>query len=263
MVNGFKINNVRVYGVEEALVAQGYPMMTGDMFDYSEDELEFRDGAVYVKDSDELVRKVNAKATASLAGCKPGTGHDSFLKGIVIAFDVKYPVYWTPQFQRYHFMEITSSSSTMHRLAQMEIDTAFSDNTPKWAINNIKKMVDAYNKAVELEKTESNVLIVESYKESLMNEYGLLMCEVTTENIDDIVKFHNRGIFTTKEYFNRIVAACPQGLMKTMRVVTNALQIKTICVQRKNHKLPEWRYFCEYMGTLPFWKTVGVDPLNF
>lgn len=43
----------------------------------------------------------------------------------------------------------------------------------------------------------------------------------------------------------------PVGFRLTARMTTNYRQLKTIYHQRKNHRLPEWRTFCEWIKTLP------------
>ena len=56
--------------------------------------------------------------------------------------------------------------------------------------------------------------------------------------------------------FQRIVASCPMGLMLKARITTNYLQLKTILQQRKNHKLVEWRMFCQWVEELPEFKVL-------
>ena len=46
----------------------------------------------------------------------------------------------------------------------------------------------------------------------------------------------------------QILSNIPAGLMMTSRMTTNILQLKSIYSQRKNHKLPEWREFCEWIN---------------
>ena len=48
-----------------------------------------------------------------LANCKYGTGHDNFLKGVIVQFDMSYTQYFTPQMQRYNWIDIISSQSKM------------------------------------------------------------------------------------------------------------------------------------------------------
>ena len=93
-----KISNVKIYGLEESIVASGYPMLSKA---YSVGEFEDR-----VADINSIVFfEGNSKAdlteaekrikTAKHLGSVPnGTGHDNFLRGIVVQYDVKYPVYY-------------------------------------------------------------------------------------------------------------------------------------------------------------------------
>jgi hypothetical protein len=41
-------------------------------------------------------------------------------------------------------------------------------------------------------------------------------------------------------------------------MTTNYRQLKTIYHQRKNHRLPEWREFCEWILTLPLFKALCI-----
>ena len=48
--------------------------------------------------------------------------HDNALTGIRVSFDVILSI--GLQFQRYHFADIVTSSSKMHRLLKMDLDKA-------------------------------------------------------------------------------------------------------------------------------------------
>ena len=270
--NGFKVTNVRVYDLCESMVAQGYPMMT-EFVDYDDAELFYdEDRKIIVAkepDADKyVVRKVNEKVVSSLAGCESGSGHDNFLKGILVAFDLHYPVYWTPQFQRYSHASITSSSSSMWRLTNMDMRTAFTDNTPDWIKSSMKHMVDIYNAAnkAQIAERDETFYIVESYPNKNTDRepnYTILRSREVEPFVNDLdLDSVAWKMFTVKEFYLRIVATCPQGLMKTMRITTNALQLKTMIKQRKHHKLPEWHVFCEVLGSLPFWDTIKYNPLK-
>ena len=102
-----EIKNVKVYDLEESIKASSYPMYVG----------QTPQGVSF----DDLVQKDFSRAHR-LGSVPSGSGHDSFLKGIGVNFDVTAPQYWWPQFQRYHFADIVSSQSKMHRLTKMDID---------------------------------------------------------------------------------------------------------------------------------------------
>jgi len=38
----------------------------------------------------------------------------------------------------------------------------------------------------------------------------------------------------------------------TARMTTNYRQLKTIYAQRRNHLLPDWQMFCDWIETLPY-----------
>ena len=84
--------NVNVYGVTESVVASGYPMQVRvDKFDADVDT---------TYSGIERMKK--------LGNTDIGTGHDNALLGIVVQFDVCFPVKVWTEFQRYHFADIVS-----------------------------------------------------------------------------------------------------------------------------------------------------------
>lgn len=185
-----RVSNVEVSGLAKAIGASGYPKTVKVT------------NAIRIKDE---------YRAQKLGRAKHGSGHDCFLKGIVVQFDVTYPEYWSPQFQRYHFADIVSSQSKMHMI--LEFDLASSCN----------KYVDP----IVIE-------VVNEYKRRFNN----------TEDPEE--KYM---------YFMKIVSNLPMGFEKTMRVVTNYLQLKTIYSQRRDHKLREdWGAFCGWILTLPLFQ---------
>ena len=80
-----KIDNGRVYDMAESIKASGYPM------------------------SEDVDLGVDMKRAEKLAHVPAGSGHDCYLKGIVVNADVTVPQYFWLQFGRYHFADIVSS----------------------------------------------------------------------------------------------------------------------------------------------------------
>ena len=70
------ISNVRVYGLKESIAASRYPM--------SIHEIDM-DCEVALDEAVELQEPVAKK----LGAAKSGSGHDCYLKGIVVQFDIK------------------------------------------------------------------------------------------------------------------------------------------------------------------------------
>ena len=110
-----QIKNVKVYGLEESILASGYPMQTGepvDLEDIFDPAVSKLNNYLYagIDDSKDVVR------AKKLAKTPVGSGHNNFLKGIIVQFDLQYPEYFSPQLQRYHWVDIVSSQSKMHKI---------------------------------------------------------------------------------------------------------------------------------------------------
>lgn len=174
------IHNTVIYGLYESVRASRYPMAT---------DIEACPDTVT-----ESVKK--------LARCKTGTGHDQFLTGIVVQFDLTFTVKAWTEAERYHFFEFVSSQSTMHRITKFDLDKAYIEYVDPRIIATMKDLVRRYN------------------------------ADPTPEN------------YLTVLYSN------PCGFRLTARMSTNYRQLKTIYQQRRTHRLPEWRAFCEWIRTL-------------
>ena len=63
----------------------------------------------------------------------------------------------------------------------------------------------------------------------------------------------------TAENYLRLLYNIPSGFQLTARMTTNYRQLKTIYFQRKTHRLPEWRRFCEWIEELPMFKELILN----
>ena len=119
------VNNVKIYGLENSFRVSKFPMQV-DINNCTE---EFTD-------------KIK-----SLASCEKGSGHDNFLKGIVVQFDLSYTVKAWTEAERYHWFDIVSSQSSMHRISKMNYDECFcnyvTDNT-KTEMERLKEIYNNY-----------------------------------------------------------------------------------------------------------------------
>ena len=105
-----KVTNIEVYDLGQSMFASGYPMQTEIITGGDADQWE----ATVCRATRLAVRPANS-------------GHANFLKGILVSMDVSGTIKWWEQAQRYHFLTIVSSQSTMHRITQMDPDKCTSD----------------------------------------------------------------------------------------------------------------------------------------
>lgn len=125
--NMVEISNVEVYDLKQSVIASGFAMRT-EKPEYTDEEFE----------------KSLARAM-KLAKAGGGSGHSNFRKGIRVSFDIKYPSYFTPELQRYSFMDIVTSSSKMHRLVKMDMDACFNKYVLPERKAHMKFLIGQYN----------------------------------------------------------------------------------------------------------------------
>ena len=188
------VSNVRVYGLDEAIRAAKYPKAV---------EL---DGLTA-----ELTKGIKACST-----CPTGTGHDNFLKGIIVQFDLTISEKAWLQAERYRFLDFVSSCSMMHKLQNMNPRTQCNRYVDPRVIDVLNEKIGEYNRLLNVRKE------------------GIA---VTDE--------------TLKEARLEMLYNAPLGFELTAAMTTNYLQLKTILQQRRNHLLPDWQMFCDWIETLP------------
>ena len=121
------VNNTKVYDLAESIVASGYPMIahyepnhTAGVVACVKSYLEA--AATTAGHEFEETAKPHIERAVRLANAKDGSGHKTFMSGILVSMDVTASNVWWLQFGRYHFAQIVSSQSKMHRLKQLAED---------------------------------------------------------------------------------------------------------------------------------------------
>lgn len=133
-----RISNIKVYDLVESILACRNSMRIEPREDLEPSqayavEMESKDFV------DSLARAVK------LCTNPVNSGEINFLKGIRVSFDIVYPQYFTPELQRYVFIDIISSSSKMHRLSAITEKGGFNKYTDPRSIGVLQELLDAYN----------------------------------------------------------------------------------------------------------------------
>ena len=87
---------------------------------------------------------------------KSGSGHNSMFKGVTFNMVIDFPLYWLKEYQRYHFTDIISSQSTMHKILEFNLDDMFTVEVDPRAIEIIKDLKEQYN--LEQDKDKKKVI---------------------------------------------------------------------------------------------------------
>ena len=123
------IANTKVYGLDESIVRAKYPMSVD----------------ISILNSD------ITKGILALSNCEKGTGHDQWLTGVIVQFDLTYTVKAWTEAERYTWLDFISSQSTMHRIAKFDLDNQYSEYTDPRSIAIVKELVEKYNETKDPE----------------------------------------------------------------------------------------------------------------
>ena len=186
-----------VYDFDLSVKASSYPMLK-----------LYKQGNEY----EELTEKDVARAT-KLAKTPIGSGHDCFLKGILVSFDLTLSLKCWTEAERYTFLNFVSSMSSL-KLTETDSNISFVEYTDPMAIQALESRMKVYKE----NKTRDNWL--------------------------------------------RMDYSIPSGILLTARMTTNYMQLKTIYDQRRNHRLPEWQEFCDWIETLPHSEWITLQGVN-
>ena len=118
------ISNINVYGIENAVRGSKFPMST-DIESLNSDIVE---------------------RTKKLGQSPIGAGHDNYLNGIIVQFDLTFTVKAFVEAERYHFLDFISSQSTMHRITRFDLDNAYIEYVDPRIIEIMKEKVEEYNR---------------------------------------------------------------------------------------------------------------------
>ena len=217
-----EIKDVKVYELEECVIASGYAMKT-EPINYEEEDGKLNH---YKR----CIKLVQASKNSDIH-C-----HDNFLTGIRVSFDIKYPQYLSPEMQRYHFFDIVTSMSKMHRLLKLDIKKSCNKYVNQTAIDNVMKLIENYN--------------------AILNDPIELSAEYDSDLVFTGINGETYKINSKEDAlyvaWMQVIANCPLGLELWMRVSTNYKQLQTIYYQRRHHKLKEdWGAVIKMIEELP------------
>lgn len=198
------ISNVEIHGLNRAICTAKYPK------------------AVNLSQlNNELTKGIKA-----CANCETGEGHDNFLKGIIVQFDLTFSNKAWVEAERYHFLDFISSQSTMHKITKFNIKDQCNQYVDPRIIDIVQEKINEYNRLSAL---------------NLKNEPSKERREILNE------------------LYLEILYNVPAGFELTAGMTTNYQQLKTIYQQRRFHLLPDWQIFCDWCETLPLFKELCVD----
>lgn len=162
--------------------------------------------------------------------CNAGTDHRKFMRMITVYMDVTAPLYWWKEMDQYRVGQTTNSCSTMHKIADKEF--TFDDFSVEQLLG---REDDPFTVPVSSDGTKLSPL-------------GLMA------DIINILNGCREKYLETKDkkYWWQMIQLLPSSYNQRRTVMLNYEVLANIYKSRKNHKLDEWRDFCNWIESLPY-----------
>lgn len=220
------IENIETYGWEAAVRGMRNPMNSWDMSDSNfSDECHNKSSEVKCVDCEYfcgagricLPYIGDNDLTLMRKLARAGSDHGKFLRMITVTMDITAPLYWWKEFDTYKVGTVTNSCSTMHKIHTKEFDA-----------NDFS----------------TDHLYLESH---------YLICRI----IERLNFCREQYIKTNdKSWWWQMIQLLPSSYNQRRTVQINYAVALNIYNARKNHKLDEWRIFCDEIKKLPYFEKI-------
>lgn len=150
-----------------------------------------------------------------------GSEHAKFMRQIFVSVDITAPIFWWKEADTYKVGTVANSTSTMHKLTAAPITK-------------------------EMFEFDNEIFLI-----------GLKDKDTVQKFIDDAVAncnyLRNKYLETKDErYWRALIQLLPESYNQTRTITMSYANLRNIYFQRRNHKLKEWRKFCDWIHTLPY-----------
>lgn len=155
---------------------------------------------------------------------KAGTDHRKFMRMMPVYARITAPLYWWKEFDTYKVGTVSNSCSTMHKIH-----------------------------AKRFEREDFSVEHIKNF-----DEQHWMVC---IDNIISSMNVAREKYLETKDkkYWWQMIQLLPSSYNQTRNVMMNYEVLANIYKSRKNHKLDEWRYFCEWVEGLDYSYLIARD----
>lgn len=152
---------------------------------------------------------------------KAGNDHAKFLRMINVTMDITAPLYWWKEHDQYKVGTTTNSCSTMHKIQDREF------TLDDFSIENL-------------------------YEDVIQNPFNKII---------DCLNFFREIYLLNKDKDDwwQMIQLLPSSYNQKRTVQLNYAVLKNMYFARRNHKLDEWRIFCETILSLPYFEAICVD----
>ena len=146
---------------------------------------------------------------------KSGSDHRKYLRMIFVSVDVTGPLYWWKEYDTYKIATVANSTSTMHKI-------------------------------------HAKPFSLEDFSCDRMSETALACLDHTIEVLEERRQKYNETKDTA--YWHDMIQLLPSSYNQMRTTTLSYENLINIYYARRNHKLPEWHVYCDWIRSLPYAK---------
>ena len=220
-----KIDKTEVLGWEAAIRGMRNPL---NSWEKSDSDWEFVEDSSIINPNDEVkwvIGENDHGLMMSLA--KAGHSHSKYRRMINVSCDINAPLYWWKEYDTYKVGTVANSTSTMHKI---------------------------HAKEFTLEDFSCEHLFADYGDPSMNLNYGGKYPKAALLDLIHILNSFRYWFIETKDkrYWWQMIQLLPTSYNQLRTVQFNYEVLANMYHDRKNHKLDEWRDFCEWVESLPY-----------
>lgn len=212
-----EINNVEVFNLEGAIRGMRNPMNSWDKSDTIRELGPYGSPPIKLGEKDiELAQKL----------IKSGTDHSKFMRQIFVTMDIIAPLYWWKEMDTYKVGTVSNSTSTMHKIHERDL-TIKDFSVEHLGFIGIPVM--------------NHIIEKLNYWRLAYNDWEKMPPILTKE-------------YTKEDCWYNMIQLLPESYNQKRTWTADYAVLRNIYFARKNHKLNEWKEFCQNIETLPYGK---------
>ena len=154
-----------------------------------------------------------------------GPDHRKFLRQIMVSMDITAPLYWWKEFDTYKVGTVANSCSTMHKIHAKEftLDDFSHEHLDNWSMVTLNNTIRTLN----------------MNRDWFVNYDSKAGCKAPQ-----------------KDYWWQMIQTLPSSYNQMRTVTLNYEVLANMYHARRDHKLDEWRKFCDTVADLPYFREV-------
>lgn len=160
-----------------------------------------------------------------------GTDHRKFMRMITVYLDITAPLYWWKEFDTYKVGTVANSCSTMHKIAAKEF--TLDDFSCEHLCDDERELLKEI-----ITRLNMNRIAFIAKDDKRVDRYSIMSDECYAKY--------------KKKLWWQMIQLLPSSYNQKRTVMLNYEVLANIYKSRRNHKLDEWRTFCDWIEELPY-----------